>query len=377
MPRSLAELHEAIQIDPWRERSGFSRDMEDFNSQFLESDVSDGNLHHALCRWLSSNQPCIFGRVAAAKQLLTTVFITARDIELGDAFVRDKIQMARTEWTKRGFIGDASGMIVLAVSPLLLSAIPDQNLMAFSQRLCELYLLQEIYPNQVYHDELFLEFPIDQRYTWRWLAGVNFFAAAGDGRWWHDHRIPGGVGFSINSVGHLARSSAFIAAVKEISERIGLDVSHSPASTGIQDLSQALIVAMRTIGKASVTSSGRATELINVEQETLNQRRKGCPVHLPPDLANKDYCFYEGWYHTDYTLPSDYFLSAVNRPDEIRKHLLEFSYLYDDSVENSDYRRMGTGIQVRAHKTEKSTRLIPNLISITENPRLKDALAAR
>jgi hypothetical protein len=354
---------------------GFSRDLEEVNFQLFRDGANARELHDALCRWLAIHQPCIFGRVAAAKDLLVTVFITASDIELGDEFVRDKIQKARLEWTRRGFRGCASGLIVLAVTPVLSCAVPDHNLMAFSRRLGELYLLHEVKTDQVYHDELFLEFPTDHRRTWRWLAGVNFFGAPGDGRWWHDHRIPGGVGFSVNSVGHLARSSGFAAAVQEMTDRVGVDVPPDGVVTGIRDLSQALIVAMRTIGKASITSSGRATELIEVGQETLDQRAKGCPVHLPPDLATKDFCYYEGWYHTDYTLPADYFTADVQRPASIEKHLLEFSYLYDDSIDNPDYRRMGSGIQVRAGKTVKNTRMIPELVVVAESLRLKASLS--
>lgn len=35
---------------------------------------------------------------------------------------------------------------------------------------------------------------------------LDFFAAAGDGTWWHDHRFPGGVAFTANATGHMKRS---------------------------------------------------------------------------------------------------------------------------------------------------------------------------
>src|SRR6266498_3609476 len=73
-------------------------------------------------------------------------------------------------------------------------------------RLCSLYLLQDIVPDQIFHDELWLEKPGRDGTTWQWLAGVNYFCAQGDKRWWEDHRIPGGMAFSVNSVGHMVKS---------------------------------------------------------------------------------------------------------------------------------------------------------------------------
>jgi hypothetical protein len=32
---------------------------------------------------------------------------------------------------------------------------------------------------------------------------IDFFAAAGDGSWWHDHRFPGGIAFTANAPGHM------------------------------------------------------------------------------------------------------------------------------------------------------------------------------
>ena len=32
---------------------------------------------------------------------------------------------------------------------------------------------------------------------------LDFFAAAADGMWWHDHRFPGGIAFTANATGHM------------------------------------------------------------------------------------------------------------------------------------------------------------------------------
>jgi len=76
----------------------------------------------------------------------------------------------------------------------------------FSQELLSLWGCRStIEPQgQVHWEELFLENPNTGTYV-RFEFSVDFFAAAGDGRWWHDHRIPGGVAFTANSVGHMRR----------------------------------------------------------------------------------------------------------------------------------------------------------------------------
>jgi hypothetical protein len=73
-------------------------------------------------------------------------------------------------------------------------------------RLCSLYLLEEVAPDRIFLDEIWLEKPGRDATTWRWHAGVNSFRAQGDGRWWQDHLMPGGIAFSVNSVGHMVKS---------------------------------------------------------------------------------------------------------------------------------------------------------------------------
>jgi hypothetical protein len=374
MSTLLAEAHRQLVTDPFRKERGFAEDFAAFNKALIDESFTDDDLRDILCQWLTTNQPCLFGRIAARKKLLQTVFIREADIEAGDEAVRDKIQNARTEWTRRGFRGEASGFVILAVSPKLTYACPNESLKSFAKRLCELYLLDEIYFDRVHHDELFLEFPDEKRRTWRWLAGVNVFGAAGDGRWWHDHRIPGGIGFSINSVGHLVRSSAFASAMEELRKDLDFHEQLGTAVTKIRSLDQALIMAMQTIAKAAPTTSGPATKLIEIDSNTMALRQARCPISLPAELITKDYCYYKGWYNTDYTIPSEYFLPDAHRPTSVREHLLEFSYLFDKSVSNPDFVRMGSGIRVRSGESEKTSRMIPKLVLIEEYRRLDEAL---
>lgn len=55
-----------------------------------------------------------------------------------------------------------------------------------------------------------------------------------------------------------------------------------------------------------------------------------------------------GYYHTDITIPSEYFRPEVERPVEIEGGRLDFTYLFDDTLDNAAHRQMGRGIRVRA-----------------------------
>jgi len=216
----------------------------------------------------------------------------------------EKIQAARTQWTREGFQGRKSAFIVLAVSPRVARAAPDRVLKDFATKLCALYLLEEeIDEDRIYLDEIFLENPAGGRTTWKWLAGVNVFSASADRRWWQDHRIPGGLGFSVNSVGHMVKSKLLLGAIQEFERKLG-ESNEEFATTKVGDtLESALEFAMRTIHNATEAVSGKATELLPLPEDRQSLPVTSCPIQLPRFLADKNYCAYQGYYHTDVTIP--------------------------------------------------------------------------
>jgi len=64
---------------------------------------------------------------------------------------------------------------------------------------------------------------------------------------------------------------------------------------------------------------------------------------LPDVLNNKNYCTYQGYYHTDQTLPIEYFTPAVERPNSVSPHTLDFTYLFVADVDNPDFTVTGEG----------------------------------
>jgi hypothetical protein len=112
---------------------------------------------------------------------------------------------------------------------------------------------------------------------------------------------------------------------------------------------------MRTISKASEAISGKATELLPLPENTTNLPVPVCPVNLSPAMSEKNFCEYRGQYHTDYTLPSEYFLPDVERPEGLKVHSLDFTYLFHKSIDNPDFRLMGEGQQIRRIEADANT----------------------
>ena len=373
---SLRNLLDHLEPDTWRDTCPFEASVREANDALLQT--TDGTSAAAILdRWLARNQPCLFGRSAARQGLLSHCVLFEADIKKSDEHVRDVIQNARTDWTRRGFRGEKSGFVITVVSPSLIAARPGPTLRTFTQRLCGLYLLDDVACDQVYMDDLFLESPSHAGQVWRWRAGVNYFAANGDGRWWQDHRIPGGIAFSVNSVGHMARSGAINKLLTEGAAVLGLNPADLPPAP-IDSLDKALLVAMQTIGGASDAISGKATWLRDAPGNAPPNRR--CPAHFPPKLQQFDPCEYGGYYHTDFTVPSEYFEDSADRPTHVRDRTLDFTYLRDASVENPAHITMGLGQRVKGEADEawavpqQRQQARGELVAISDSSRLKVAL---
>jgi hypothetical protein len=145
----------------------------------------------------------------------------------------------------------------------------------------------------------------------------------------------------------MVKSGKLAIAMQEVEEI--MDVELGPLiNTPVTSLDKALELAMRTIHNASDAISGKATELFPLPEDLTELAVEHCPIELPTDLADKDFCTYLGRYHTDYTIPYEYFLPDTERPADLKSHNLDFTYLFHDTVDNPDFLRMGKGRRVRA-----------------------------
>jgi len=305
----------------------------DVQNRIHAHELSDAERFQLLKDWLKANQPCLFGRVASKHDRLSGCVLVGDDLNDGDEAVRDKIQRARLQWRRDGFRGLKSGFVITALTPTLTTAAPDATMCKFAAQLCQLYLNTEVHLDTVHHDTISVK--EDDEHALVWKVGVNFFASAGDGRWWHDHRVPGGIALSMNSVGHMTKSTKEW--VTEFST--ATKVAKSTPDT----LSEALRLAVQTIHTAHEACSGKAT---NLRARTMDD---GCPhadLTWPQAIKDKNRRTYDGWYHTDFTIPTLYFRPDQFRPADAAKQDLDFSYLWDDSVDDPDHQTMAKGERV-------------------------------
>lgn len=387
-PYSVADYFSLLEPDEWRAHVGFSQEVEAANQELFRPGLTEAEAAQVLGKWLERHQPCLFGRIAAKSGAISYCFLTEEDLRQTDEFIKDKIQAKRLEWTREGFEGRKSGFVILAISPALAAARLGPEVLGLARRLCYLYLETDIETDKIHLDQLYLQKPGSRLTTWKWFTGVNYFSAQGDGRWWHDHRIPGGMAFSVNSVGHLVKSGIVANAMRELDANAGAPFEDYPEAK-VDSLAKALELAMRTIGMASDAVSGKATELLPLPADRSSLPVTECPVKLSTKVSDKNFCEYRGYYHTDYTLPSEYFLPDVERPAGLRPHALDFTYLFHRDVDNPDFRLLGEGHQIRpiaaADKPDQSPhdyeaalfkQLVgePEEVLVDENRRLVNAL---
>jgi hypothetical protein len=354
MASSISDLLAQLRPDPWRARQGFSPEIEEANRELFRPDITEIQAEQVLSAWLQKHQPCLFGRIAAKLGAVSYCILSETDLQQSDELIKQKIQTARLAWTHEGFEGWKSAFVILAISPQIANALPGPEMLELASRLGYLYLEEDIAMDNAYLEQVYLQKPGARLTTWKWFAGVNYFCAQGDKRWWQDHRIPGGMAFSINSVGHLVKSGMIANAMKELDRMMDAPDESYP-ETRVDSLAKALELAMRTISKASDAISGKATELLPLPEDTSKLPVPVCPVKLSPAMSGKNFCEYRGHYHTDYTLPSEYFLPDVERPDGLKLHALDFTYLFHKTIDNPDFRLMGEGQQIRRIEGDANT----------------------
>ncbi len=184
----------------------------------------------------------------------------------------------------------------------------------------------------------------------------------------------------MNSVGHMVKSGKLVRALHDLQEAMGTTLP-GYNTPNVYSLDQGLELAMATINKASDGPSGKATFLIPLQPN--DTERGGCPVELPKFLSGFDYSQYKGFYHTDFTLPSEYFRPDVTRPTNVEPYNLDFTYLFLKDLTNPDFDRMGEGRRIRLsgsdatggiNPTDKRIRAQATEVRIADVPRLREAL---
>lgn len=356
MPDTLALLRDKLTNDPSRANDSFSEDINDANEVLLDPFSSDGEKETAMREWLKgfSAQPCVFGKIAGGKGGLDFCFITSKDITQADEHVADKIGSARRFWKQRAFVGmPKHGFMLVVCDKAIATAMPDESLYAFAlhlQKLAGWSSKPESRNNDLVQEWLYLRHPVDGRIA-KFTFSVDFFASAADKRWWHDHRVPGGMAFTANSLGHMARHQEWY---DHRTERV----------------EWALRTAMNTIASA-------ATEHPHCPATYLFDLKDGKPVRdfnwpgpnpLPPakKFEGKDCGSYGGYLHTDHAIRAEFFRPDPSPLYQADPYLMDFTYIFDTA--EIDNLLFMVGEEVTQQEVEADIGPIGDLLTISAGP---------
>jgi hypothetical protein len=331
---TTADLFAHLSGDPWRISHHFSEDVLQANALLHNTAATEEEMAECARLWCLRRQPCQFGRVAASEGRIHFCFLNERAVSTwSDEEISEKIAEEKQLWKQRAAFDGLRGahsFVLVVTSPRVALAAPDQHLRAFSDRILELAGWEPDRrgarrKNTVTSDFLYLKHPSDGRfYGFRFNA--DFFACAGDGRWWHDHRFPGGVAFTANSTGHMIANREWYQ---------GKDDGQ------VWALKQAMLTInnskpTRETESTDPAKQGRATWLRSVDAEgkpLVNDI--GCPLaRVPTILEGKDWTRYEGVLHTDHAVRDEFFLDREAAPTASKPYLMDFTYLFDEGQDD-------------------------------------------
>jgi hypothetical protein len=329
---NIRDSLDQLNRDTWRDAHPFSDDIVEVHKVLFEPYASDYAKEQAIQGWLQKkgSQPCLFGRIAAAQKTLEYCFLEEADLRRSDQHVREKLHRSLLEWKRRGldpaWSHPAHGFMVCVVSEKVAFAAPDSNLLTFAQNIRDLWGLI-VEPdiksgeNNFMRETLYLRHPRDGTYV-RFTFTVDYFAAQGDHRWWHDHRVPGGIAFTANSVGHMICFREWYEEKQKQTEWL--------AST-----------AMLTIDSAAdVPTYGAASRLESLVYQKPYHELVACPfLETDKRLAEKDWTRYSGWHHSDHNIRKEFFEAGYPDPADIPDRVKargrwhqDFAYLIDNNA---------------------------------------------
>ncbi len=327
---TVAELFALLEGDAWRVRHPFNDDLLQANALLHNTAATEEEMAEGLTLWCQHRQPCQFGRAAAKQGRIHFCFLREEAVsEWCDNEIAEKIGEEKQLWKQRAACDPeraAHSLVIVIASSRVALAAPDQHLRAFSDRILELTGWEANRRgvrrrNTLTSDFLYLKNPRDGGfYGFRFNA--DFFACAGDGRWWHDHRFPGGIAFTANSTGHMMRFRDWYQ-TKDQNESWGL----KQAMLTIQNAEPT-----RSTDSSDPLEQGRVTWLrpLDAKGKPLVEDVPCVLANVPKTLEGKDWTRYEGLLHTDHAVREEFFLNREVAPTASRPYLMDFTYLYDD-----------------------------------------------
>jgi len=334
--------------DRFRQQHPFSEDVEGLHAILFNPRYSKRRKRSAYKGWLESNQPCVFGRVAAKNKFVFICLLEEDEIlrmRRGDDDLRETIQDHRQVWKRHALEGLSSSFVILLLAKSLVDKEPGDALKEVCRRLLELYMEVEPIPDDTILPQREYVFLRRKSKVLKFSTLPNIFCSQADGRWWHDHRTPGGVMITSNALGHFAYA------------RPGLDVLAE------KDKVLNLENAMRTISNAFPGPGGRKPRgLVHCPATWLARRKEGeaSPLRETSAFNNCSPDHYGGYFHTDHLIPSAFFRKERDPKDLATFDNLSFRYIFDAVADPMDHAELMVGIDAGWYEVRRSMDRLPN-----------------
>jgi len=374
MKAHLAEMLLEVKLrgvnDRFHLRHSFSADIEATHGILFNPKYSKRTKISGYRKWLETNQPCVFGRVAAKNKNVFICLLEEHEIlrmRRGDEDLRDTIQDYRQIWKRHALEGLSSSFLILLVSRSLISKEPNDLLKEICRRLLELYIEIDKIQDDTYRTQreyVFLRRVGEdgQSKILKFSTLPNIFCAQGDSRWWHDHRTPGGIMITSNALGHFVYSRAGVATLQD-REKIG-----------------ALENAMRTINNAYRQTSKRiSSKMKHCPATFLVPIRDGeiSPLKETSDFRKFSPDHYEGYFHTDHLIPSVFFTKDRD-PKQLKLYdNLTFRYIYDPNADPQEHGELMTGIEANWYDVKRNMDRLPDFADPEKGLNFSPAIRGR
>lgn len=341
--------------DGFRTKRGFSQDIEGTQAVLFNPKYNRRIKIREYRKWLETYQPCVFGKIAAKNKLVFVCLLEEDEIlrmRRGDLDVRDTIQDHRQVWKRHALDGFASSFLILLVSNALTTLEPGEELKSICRRLMELYMEVEVPDDTILaqREYVFLRRDDDRKPKILQFSTLpNIFSAQGDGRWWQDHRTPGGIMITSNALGHFMYT------------RTG-KTSLDEAAKG-----WALENAMRTISNAHREKKLKHTPATSLAPADPAQL---CPFKGNSEFAKYSTRAYQGYFHTDHLIPSVFFQRGID-PTSIPKYDdLDLRYIYDPQPDPEAHAELMAGKPATWYDVRRNMDRLPEFA----NPEKNDGL---
>ena len=346
----LAELLLDIRFrgpaDAMRSRRHFSADMQALHGILFNSDFDRQAKINEYRAWLEKNQPCVFGKTAAKNKNIYICLLEEDEIlrmKGGDSDVEETLQDHRQVFKRLALEGRVSSFVILLTSRHLITREPSERLKEICRRLMELYMQVRVADDAIQTEREYVFLRRSDNTVLKFATLPNIFCAQGDGRWWHDHRTPGGIMITSNALGHFTYVRT---------KKTDLDTTVCAS---------ALEQAMRTIATAYKNPANAKAKLSHCPATFLVPRQEGDPTPLKPtsDFAESSPDHYAGYFHTDHLIPSAFF-QRERDPEVLTKYEdLGFRYIFDGTVDAEGHSELMQGTPAKWYDVRANMNRLP------------------